>query len=464
MKIYFRQPSWYCCILAVFFFAFTSAALAAEKNPPSFQGALELFQEGKYESAIKAFQQIPKDDPKATEALSYLGISYYKMNDYDAALKSLQEYAGRKPDSGSAHFFMGLSYQGKKEFGKSISSFQKAGDLDPEFKQLAMYQIGLSSIQMSDTKTAESSLQRAINLDPASDTAEDARRLLASLPAARQNSKPWQLKLGAGWEFDDNLTVEEQGNASGQEDSAAVFEFEGKYFPETLSSYSGEVYYEFYQSLYEDFSEFDLQTHTVGLAGEQEVEGWDLGLDYNYSYMFLGGDGFLQTHSISPSAGKSWRPDLYTSFSYIFSDKNFRTDADAGRNGANNSLGGDAFYFFQDNKAFFQLGYRLENENTSSSEYDYLGHIFTAAAQSPTPLETKTRLAYKYHFKDYDNITESISSEREDKKQTINLTVTRVIVENFQLKFDYQYIDSDSNLSSSEYVENIVFLGVTADF
>ena len=430
MKTYFYKTTIYCSFMLVLFLSLTPNCLAAEQEASMFQHGVELFQDGKYEAAIDVFKQITK----------------------------------KNPDNGSAHFFIGLALQGKEEFSKSIASFQKAGDLDPEYKQLSMYQIGLAYLQMNNKSTAMSFLQQAIDYDSSTDAATNARELLASLPPGERPSKKWQLKLGTGLEFDDNLTVEEQDNVSGQEDYAVVFELEGKYSPEFLSPYSGEVYYEFYQSFYEDFSEFDLQTHTAGLTGEQEFQGWDIGLDYNFTYMFLGSDGFLQTHSLSPSVGKSLQSNLYTNFSYIFIDKDFRNDSDSDRDAFNNSIGGDAFYFFQKNQAYCQLGYRLEDEDASGDEFDYMGHIFNAAVQIPAPLDTKVRLSYKYHFKDYSNITQSIGSEREDKKQTVSLTVSGDIRDNIGLKFDYQYIDNDSNLSSNEYNQNIVFLGATVVF
>jgi hypothetical protein len=42
--------------------------------------------------------------------------------------------------------------------------------------------------------------------------------------------------------------------------------------------------------------------------------------------------------------------------------------------------------------------------------------------------------------------------------------VSRKFLERYEAKAEYQYIDSDSNLESSDYSENVLFVGVSAVF
>lgn len=275
------------------------------------------------------------------------------------------------------------------------------------------------------------------------------------------DEKNWSLNLDAGIEYDDNLTVEEQDLVSDQSDSAAVFELDGVYRFGEAVPLRPEISYNFYQSFYDDYSTYDMQSHTLSLAGEREYGEATAGLDYSYAYMTLDSDGFLQTHSLTPSIGYSFAPEIYLYASYILMDKDFRQSANNPRDAVNNSLGADLFYFFNGNATdFCQLGYRYEDENATGSEYEYQGHGIRAALQMMLPYDLKMRLVYRYHLKDYRNITPSIGAEREDTKNAIRLTLTRPVYEKLSVKVDYQHLDNDSNLPSNDYSENIVYAGI----
>ncbi len=107
------------------------------------------------------------------------------------------------------------------------------------------------------------------------------------------------------------------------------------------------------------------------------------------------------------------------------------------------------------------LGYQFEYENTTGAEFEYLGHFFYNKVKFPIPLlnlKTKVSLGYKYFFKDYKNITASIGEKRDDFRHTAELQIYQPIYKNLHAKLNYKYINSISNLASSDYQENIVNL------
>ena len=206
---------------------------------------------------------------------------------------------------------------------------------------------------------------------------------------------------------------------------------------------------------------FNLQSHSFGLSLGRDFDAFDVGIDYVYNYMTLEHDDFLRLQSISPRIGYSIREDLYASVSYWYQNKDFRQEVNEPRDGDNHSAGFDIFYFFWSNKAYLQLAYRFEDENTKGDEYDYKGHIVNAALRLPAPLQSNLRLAFKYHLKDYDNITPSIGVEREDSKKAYNIRWTKNMGKYFELKMDYEYTDSDSNLESVDYTKNVFFIALS---
>jgi tetratricopeptide (TPR) repeat protein len=427
---------------------------------------------GKNEDAALALEKARELNPKLPGLYLNLGIVYYKLEAFEPALLELNRAIEEDPKSGSAHLFKGMAFQGAGEYKKSIPPLEKARELDPDYTQLSWYYIGIAYYKTGRREAAEQAFRKAIDADPKSDTAGDAQDFLNTI-AAKERAKEkvkkrWWIKGSAGIEYDDNLTVEERDIASGVDDWAAVFEFEGGYRFVDRKPFEAEVTYEFYQSFYEVFQDLEEDTsqlnnhsHTLGLSGNMDVDNWDFGLDYDYNYMLLGDDSFLQTHSISPSVGYLPLPILYVNLSYIFQIKDFLEEIDEPRDGVNHSVGFDTFLFFMKHKGYVQLGYRLESEDTTGDEFDYTGHIATCAVKIPLPYKSKVRFMYQYHFKDYLHITPSIGEEREDNRHTFNVVVTKEIFDYFELKVDYEHIRSDSNLPSVDYHENVVYMGVS---
>lgn len=401
--------------------------------------------------------------PAASELEQAIGL--YRQGAYPEADRLLKQVTRQEPQNGAAHFFAGLSQQAQGNYAASIPSFQAAIRHDRDFAQLATYHVGLAQHKTGQRQQALATLRQAVAMDPAADAGKNARTLLDTIERdGNEAAKPWHLRFGLGFEYDDNLTVEEQDLATDQSDFATVLELEGGYRFVVPKSYEAEISYSLYQSFYDDYSQFDLQTHTLGFAGSRDFDGWEAGVAYNYSYMFLGREGFLQSHRITPNAGFFLPHGLYATVNYTMDNKDFRKTADNGRDAVNQAVGGDLFAFFLENRGYVQLGYRLEGESAAADEFDYWGHTVVAAVQVPAWFETKARLSVKYQDREYRHITPSIGAERDDTKQTVGFMVSRKFLERYEAKAEYQYIDSDSNLESSEYTENVLFVGVSAVF
>jgi tetratricopeptide (TPR) repeat protein len=479
---------------------FANICSAAEDAQGPYSKGLANFKKGNFEKALSQFEEAVKTRPGKAEAHYYigltlsrlgrnddaalalekagelnpklpglhlnLGIAYYKLEAFEPALLELSRELQKDPKNGSAHLFMGLTYQGQGQYEKSIPFLEKARNLDPDFNQLSRYYIGIAHYKAGRKDAARDAFKQAVDADPHSDTAKDAQDFLNTMAGKEKVKKRWRIKADAGMEYDDNLTVEERDAASGVDDWAAVFELEGGYKFLDRKPFEGEITYNFYQSVYfesdgQDTSQINTHSHDLGLSGGVDLDKWDIGLDYDYSFMLLGGDSFLQTHSISPSVGFLPLPILYINLSYILEIKDFLQEEDEPRDGLNNSGGFDVFLFFMEHKGYVQLGYRLEGEDTSGDEFDYLGHIATCAVQVPLPFQSKVRFMYRYRFKDYLHITPTIGEEREDNRHTFNVVVTKEIFDYFELKVDYEHIRSDSNLPSVDYHENVIYMGVS---
>jgi tetratricopeptide (TPR) repeat protein len=411
-----------------------------------------------YEQAVGALKKAKRLDPTLPAVHLNLGIAYYRSQRYQSAESELRQASKAGDDNGSTHLFLGLAQQGAKRHADSIHSFEQAMKADRELKQPALYNIGYANHHLKKTPAARKALQQAIAVDPDSDTAGYARTLLETVEAAPE--KPLTFTASVGIQYDDNVTTAEQDVTSGEEDFAAVLDLSATYKLPVEAELELEAGYDFSQTVYDSLSEFNIQSHILSLGMEKELGDSSLGLGYRYTRSFLDGDDFLQIHSIEPSLGRSLQSDLYLHLAYGFHDKTFFNDSD--RDGSGYALSLDSYSFFDQQKSHFKIGYRFEKENTDGPEYDYLGHYVNTGISTPIELVSRGKLdlGYQYFTKDYAHETASIGKERGDKRHTANIKLTNHLGKYLFTNLEYEYMDSDSNLASSDFSQNVFTLSL----
>ncbi len=434
------------------------SSLAGESAEDFLNKGLAYSEKGDHEQAIVSFKNALEVDPALESAHLNLGISYFKLKSFDLAVQTFQLILERDPKDSSALIFLGLSLQGQEQYEKAIPYFEKAGRLDADFHQLALFNIGQSHFHLGNNELASEKLNEAVRVDSSNEIADGANALLGII-ADKKPAKPWHLSFNTGFEYDDNVTVSEQDLTTNLDDFSYIFEFSGAYKVLQTSKFEVETGYDFYQSLHDDLSAFDLQSHIFSLNGAYEFKGLDLGILSMYNRTSLGAADFLEIYSTSPSVGFSVTDTWYATVNYSYKNTNFFDLPE--RDAQNHGFGFSNFLFFLDGKAMFTLGYHFENEITTGPEFDYLGHFFNTKVKLPIPfwnLQTKVSVGYDYFFKDYKNTTASIGEKREDYKNTIDFGVYQPLYKNIHAKLKYQYINSISNLASSDFQENIVNL------
>jgi len=279
---------------------------------------------------------------------------------------------------------------------------------------------------------------------------------------ARAEDKPWHVDVSAGFEYDDNLVRPEKDIVSNESDIAGVFELGGGYRFLDTRDFKVEAGYDFYQSLYADRSEFNFQSHTFALDGTTERDKTDFGANLSYTNSNLDGDDFMELFMFVPRMGIQISPTLYTDVSYMYQNKDF--DTESRRDADQHSLGLTQYLFFMEGKAHLSGGYRIASEDARGPEFDYFAHILKAALKMPGPFETTFDAFYEFNYRDYEHRTPGIGKEREDKINTLKAGLSKKLVDPFDLNFSYKYINSDSNLPTVDYDENIIAVVLAARF
>src|SRR6266436_10299411 len=103
--------------------------LPTENNSSPSNGAFDqprhLLQQGKYDDALAALQDIEARHP-ATKGLPHeLGVAYYKKGDYLKAINYLQKARDENPDDGEAVQLLGLSFYLAGRPGDAIAPLEK---------------------------------------------------------------------------------------------------------------------------------------------------------------------------------------------------------------------------------------------------------------------------------------------------------------------------------------------------
>jgi len=419
-----------------------------------------------HNKAVGAFKTAIKFNPELSNVHTALGVNYYQLNLNEQALSAFTEALQKKQLDSTAMLFTGLIYQQSEKHRQAVKIFETVADIDSEYRQLALYNEGISKIQLNEVGAAKVALQAVININSDPELSNNASQLLAELSETPKNSvKPWSVSLNAGFEYDSNVTISETDNTSSIDDFAGVFDASLGYKLLKTDLSEVEVAYDFYQSLYDDLPDFDIQAHVFSLSGSHEINDFDFGLNYSYNYTFLGADRFYDSHSVIPTLGFMPTSAWYVSLAYNFQNKNFFNDQE--RDSNLHAFSYDNYVFFNDNNSFVTMGYRIEHEDTAGSQFQYLGHYYTAGLNTKFAahfLKPEAEIYYKYYLKDYDGVTDSILEEREDERQSVYLGLTLHFNEITHAKIAYEYVDAISNLSPSDFEEHIVMFTLGADF
>ena len=440
--------------ILVFLF-FPHSSLADESAEAHLISGLASSKKGDLEQAIASYKRAIELDPALKGAHLNLGIAYFKLQSYDLAIATFKNILERTPEDSSALLFLGLSFQGLKQYENSIPYFEKAGSLDPNFHQMALFNLGISYNKMGNREKAKSSFNKAIELDPQSEMAGNSKKFLTIMAKKPKKikSKRWGVGASVGWEVDDNVTLVEQDIVSDVRDIAAIVKFNGEFKLIDEPKYKLEASYDFFQSKYDKVTALNFQSHTGTLYAAHKAGNLDLGANYSYTFTTLENKSFLAIQSATPSLGIFHNKNLYTYLSYTFTDKNFNTDDP--RDANVHSLGIDQFIFFMKFKGYLLAGYRVNHENAFGGEFDYLGHTAKVGLKVPIVDDNIVKISYNYNFKDYENVTPSIAVEREDEKHTATMELSKKIYDNLEVKLGYEYVNSISNLGSTEYTENV---------
>ncbi len=415
---------------------------------------IDLYGQKKYEEARLIFQKAQKLDPENSEILSNLGMTHYSLSEFKLALENLEKSLEIDPQNASAQLFSGLCRMELEDYEKAIQNFEASQKLDPEIEQLALFQQGLAHYKNDSLEDSQRLFNEAITSDPNSDMVTDAREFIDIVKKEKRNQKRLKLYANAKFISDDNVILEEQDTIANEEDVAVSYNFGADFRLFKIGEVEFKLGYDFSQLLYRRVTEFDTQSHSGHSSFSFDNGEWDIGFAYNFYYSYLDRQEFLASNSFNPSFGFSLTEDLYTSFSYTHTRKNFLNGSND-RDAINNSINISQFLFFMESKAYLRLGYGFALEDTQEPRFDFIGHTASMGLKLPLFAKVSAIFNYSYSYQDYKSVTASIGEQRFDASHYLGLSINVPVTDSLGLNVYMNRTMSNSNLASIDFVQNV---------
>lgn len=115
-----------------------TAGLAAAQDVKTYvDRGMENCQSGRYDQALKDFNDALKLKPKDPALITYRGVAYYAKGQNDLAMKDFNQALEIDPKFGKAYYQRGMIYENQQKYNQAAEELKKAKSLgygvDPVF-------------------------------------------------------------------------------------------------------------------------------------------------------------------------------------------------------------------------------------------------------------------------------------------------------------------------------------------
>ena len=263
----------------------------------------------------------------------------------------------------------------------------------------------------------------------------------------------------------DNLSVTDIDVNSGNDDIAAKGSILLSYNQGLGKNLKLGISYKGSQTLYEEFTDFDFQSHLLTAKVDYNFNGYKTGVVVRNVSSSLSGDDFLSLTQISPYISKFANRKTYLRGSYTYSDKTYE-DIES-RSALEHQGRLDSYYFLDGTRQYLTFGYALKYSDAQSDPFDFLSNRFKLGYVNKISFaERRIKLgaSWSYENRNYDNITPSIGEIREDSRHRGKIEVEVPLNKTLYSRLDFQHQINMSNLPTADFTRNTVSLTFGAKF
>lgn len=299
----------------------------------------------------------------------------------------------------------------------------------------------------------------------------------AEAQSGQMGGKNWGLRLSGKSIYDDNVgqTPRNEANRpaglSGGSDAAVEFSGQANYKFNVSNAFSLSADYALDNTTYIRFSQYDLQSHTVGGNVAYKIKPtWRMDFRYMFIYNLVDYDKYNGLHYVSPSMMFMLNPAIgFTRINYTFKNQdNYQTDL---RDTDTHSIGVDQYIFFSDYKRRLRIGFVYRDDDATGTINNLESFTYLIGVKTPLFWEIVARFRYRYKDVNFDSraITAGGGIRNDDKHQYL-MEFSKDIVKDFgfleklsgYLKYQRETVDSVDKLF--EHDKNVLSFALRGKF
>jgi tetratricopeptide (TPR) repeat protein len=441
----------------------------------------------RYDQAAEALEQARKLAPHDQSVLFQLGVLYFGLERYDRAQPVLEEVFSANPRLDNLGYYVGFMRYRNKDYQGALRAFRAGISSDPNIQQLTRFYSGLALGILGLPAQATAEIDEAVKTQPASPLTGPAERLRGALIAAREAERRLRVELRLGFFYDDNVPVSPDRADGGdplvrllrQRKQTSPGELGAVRFDYTFFRQGGwdaTATASFFTTYNNALTRFNILDYLGGLGTSYRgaVRGvpYQAAVQYSYDYLTLGGDKFIQRHTVVPSVVVLPNSSNLDAFQFRYQNKGYGQEqfipGPEKRDGDNYMVGLSHVFRFSDDRHLLKLGYQwdvddLDGPHGRGRDFSYYGNRVLAGGQYTLPWRG-IRLTddFDVHLREYLHTNAFFPTQapnttrRRDTEYTNVFAVVTPLPYNLTFTINYQTTFARSNLDVFQYRRNVV--------
>jgi tetratricopeptide (TPR) repeat protein len=456
------------------------------------------FRRGNYEEALESFSKERVRVPQSAEAAYYLGMTFKKMQDFQNAAQNLKDAVMLQPPIKEAFieladayhalgrydealhalevaerdgiapaqtaYLRGLVLVQKTDYSGALTSFGKAKMLDPKLASSADFQIANVYSRQGREAEALALFNEIAAREPDSGAGEMAKQQAEALASKTGRKQRFSAAVNVQYQYDTNVILQPDSGptttVTNEDDTSVMVSVRASYEPELAAPWDLKFQYSFYNNAYSELSNFDIQSHTVGVTPSYRIGTGTAQVPVNWNYTLLDTKKYVQSLTVSPRYSFVTGENQQTQAFLRFAQKDFFDvpSAEEDRSGNDVGLGLSWYRLIAEQKGYLSARYELNKEDTKGENWSYLGNKISLGALYPVLEDLKLTGSLEASLQNFDNV------DRKDAAYTANLQGLYAITPTFDVQLQYLYVTTDSTVDVYTYNKHVAGLGVYARF
>lgn len=291
--------------------------------------------------------------------------------------------------------------------------------------------------------------------------------LLLTAPALAQQPSSFELsgELSVGGMADSDVGIADLDQSTRQGDIASLLgaKLEATFRPASRVTLRGG--YELNDTRYQDFSEFNLQTHRLSADAELELGATRTGVLYNYVDARLDGEEYLGFQQVSPYVSHLFGNTLMLRGAYARSERDFNIDPQ--RDSTSDEVQLDAFFLLDGTKRYVSVGAKGGRTDAGDETLSYDNAAVKGRYIHTTDImgrDVKLRAGADFERRDYQAPLPVVEEARRDETLGANTGVIIPVTGPVSIDAGYEFRRRSSNLADADYEEHLGTLQLKVAF